>query len=146
MKLLLLSIFLSLTGAKPTPTWTHKITVERSQSIEKAATVSDKATIGFATLNGGYGFLSSGDSYAELIHVEINRTTGGLGGTVTTVSTLAQFTAAVSERNKEPAIVLVQGVIEGNTQVRIGSNKTIIGLPGSGTQHSTCVPTYLDLV
>jgi pectate lyase len=51
---------------------------------------------------------------------------------VTTVSTLAQFTAAVSEKKKEPAIVFVQGMIEGSTKVRIGSNKTIIGLPGSG--------------
>lgn len=72
MKLLFLSIFLSLAGAKPTPTWTHKITVERSQSIERSATVSDKATIGFATLNGGYGFLLSCDRYLELIAIKQN--------------------------------------------------------------------------
>jgi pectate lyase len=47
------------------------------------------------------------------------------------VSTLAELTAAVGEKNTAPAIVFVKGVIEGNAKVRIGSNKTIIGLPGS---------------
>ncbi|KAK1775938.1 cytochrome P450 [Copromyces sp. CBS 386.78] len=61
-----------------------------------------------------------------------NRTTGGSGGTVTTVSTLAQFIAAVNEKNTAPAIVVIKGVISGNEKVRIASNKTIIGLPGSG--------------
>lgn len=45
---------------------------------------------------------------------------------------MAQFTAAVSEKNTAPAIVVVDGVIKGNAKVRIGSNKTIIGLPGAG--------------
>jgi pectate lyase len=48
------------------------------------------------------------------------------------VSTLAQFTAAVNEKNSAPAIVVVSGVITGNTKVRVGSNKSIIGLPGAG--------------
>jgi pectate lyase len=60
------------------------------------------------------------------------RTTGGAGGTVTTVSTLPEFTAAVNEKNSAPAIVVVKGIISGDTKVRIGSNKSIIGLPGSG--------------
>jgi pectate lyase len=51
---------------------------------------------------------------------------------VTTVSTLAQFTAAVNEKNSAPAIVVVSGVITGNTKVRVGSNRSIIGLPGAG--------------
>lgn len=59
-------------------------------------------------------------------------TKGGAGGTVTTVSTLPEFTAAVSEKNTAPVIVIVKGVITGNEKVRIGSNKSIIGLPGSG--------------
>lgn len=59
-------------------------------------------------------------------------TKGGAGGTVTTVSTLAEFTAAVNEKNSEPAIVVVNGIISGNEKVRVGSNKSIIGLPGSG--------------
>lgn len=59
-------------------------------------------------------------------------TKGGAGGTVTTVSTLPEFTAAVSEKNTAPVIVVVKGIITGNEKVRIGSNKSIIGLPGSG--------------
>jgi pectate lyase len=51
---------------------------------------------------------------------------------VTTVTTLAQFTAAVNEKNSAPAIVVVSGVITGNTKVRVGSNRSIIGLPGAG--------------
>ncbi len=60
------------------------------------------------------------------------RTKGGAGGTVTTVSTLAQFTAAVDEKNTAPAIVVIKGVITGSAKVRVASNKSIIGLPGSG--------------
>ncbi|KAK1836807.1 pectin lyase fold/virulence factor [Podospora conica] len=78
----------------------------------RKATVSDKADLGFATQNGG--------------------TTGGAGGTVTTVSTLAQFTAAVAEKNTAPMIVVVQGNISGSAKVRVGSNKSILGLPGAG--------------
>lgn len=61
-----------------------------------------------------------------------DRTTGGAGGTVTTVSTLAQFTAAVAEKNTAPMIVFVQGMINGSAKVRVGSNKSILGLPGAG--------------
>lgn len=51
---------------------------------------------------------------------------------MTTVSTLAQFTAAVNEKNSNPTIVVVKGVITGDTKVRVGSNRSIIGLPGAG--------------
>ncbi|KAK3988504.1 pectin lyase fold/virulence factor [Cladorrhinum sp. PSN332] len=81
------------------------------QSGLKKANISDVATIGYATLNGG--------------------TTGGAGGNVVTVSTVAQFVAAVAERNTAPTVVLVNGTLVGNEKVRIGSNKSIIGLPGS---------------
>ncbi|KAK3940292.1 pectin lyase fold/virulence factor [Diplogelasinospora grovesii] len=104
-----LSILVALAAAKPTPTLDD--TVEKAH-LAKRATISDKATLGYATQNGG--------------------TTGGSGGTVTTVSTLAQFTAAVDEKNTAPAIVVVKGVISGAAKVRIASNKTIIGLPGAG--------------
>ncbi|PMD64156.1 polysaccharide lyase family 1 protein [Hyaloscypha bicolor E] len=58
----------------------------------------------------------------------------GHGGTVTTVSTLAQFTAVANNaKNNDiiPRIIVVSGTITSATQVRIGSNKTIIGLPGA---------------
>lgn len=61
----------------------------------------------------------------------LDRTTGGSGGTVTTVSTLAQFTAAVDEDDATPRIVVVSGTISGEDDIRIGSNKTIVGLPGA---------------
>jgi pectate lyase len=69
-----------------------------------------------------------------LLTIIYNRTTGGKGGTVTTVSTLAQFTAAAdNSKNNDitPRIIVVSGTISGAVQVRIGSNKTIIGLPGA---------------
>jgi pectate lyase len=108
MKFLALASLLALTTATPTPT----LPASGTPRLAKRAGISDAANLGYATLNGG--------------------TKGGAGGTVTTVSTLAQFTAAVDEKNSAPAIVVVKGVITGNAKVRIGSNKSIIGLPGSG--------------
>lgn len=102
-----LATLLALAAASPTPTIDSELPVK----IEKRATISDAATLGYASTNGG--------------------TTGGSGGTVTTVSTLAQFTAAVDEDDSTPRIVVVSGTISGETDIRIGSNKTIVGLPGA---------------
>ncbi|KAL1840080.1 hypothetical protein VTJ49DRAFT_815 [Mycothermus thermophilus] len=125
MRLLALASFVALTAAAPAPapvlssTATDPVPSATPTDTEpgpplqlKAASISDVANLGFATLNGG--------------------TTGGAGGNVTVVSTLSEFTAAVSEKNPEPAIVVINGTIVGDAKVRIGSNKTIIGLPGSG--------------
>ncbi|KAK4125624.1 polysaccharide lyase family 1 protein [Parathielavia appendiculata] len=109
MKFLAVASLLAIVSAAPTPTQPESGT----PLLAKRAGISDAANLGYATLNGG--------------------TKGGAGGTVTTVSTLAQFTAAVNEKNSAPAIVVVKGVITGNTKVRVGSNKSIIGLgQGSG--------------
>ncbi|KAL2020440.1 hypothetical protein VTK56DRAFT_8406 [Thermocarpiscus australiensis] len=108
MKLLPLVYLSALAAATPTPTQPEQGTAR----LAKRASISDAANLGYATLNGG--------------------TRGGAGGTVTTVSTLAQFTAAVDEDNSAPTIVVVKGVISGDEKVRIGSNRTIIGLPGAG--------------
>lgn len=51
---------------------------------------------------------------------------------MTTVSTLAQFTEAVNEKDATARIVMVKGIISGALSVRIGSNKSVIGLPGGG--------------
>ena len=63
-----------------------------------------------------------------------NSTTGGKGGVTTTVSTLAQFTAVANNAKNDDTtarIIVISGTITGNVQVRIGSNKSIIGLPGA---------------
>jgi pectate lyase len=96
-----------LSLSAPTPT----VEFLEDRSIEKRAAISDVATVGFATLNGG--------------------TTGGNGGPTTTVSTLAQYTAAVADDTAR--IVVVSGTINGPAKnVKIGSNKTIVGLKGAG--------------
>ncbi|KAH7313421.1 pectate lyase [Stachybotrys elegans] len=97
----------AIAAATPTPT-----VDDATHSFEKRASISEAANLGYATLNGG--------------------TKGGSGGTVTTVSTLAQFTQAVDEKDTSARIVVVKGVISGNAKVRIGSNKSVIGLPGAG--------------
>lgn len=118
MKLSLLSASVALLAssalAAPTPTENENEFAERAR-VFKRATVTDVATLGYASTNGG--------------------TTGGKGGATTTVSTLAQFSAvADNSKNNDvtPLIIVVSGLITGAEQVRIGSNKTIIGLPNSG--------------
>ncbi|OLN96333.1 putative pectate lyase A 2 [Colletotrichum chlorophyti] len=103
-----LATLFAFAAASPTPTVDN---VDKSHLVKRAS-ISDTATIGYATLNGG--------------------TSGGSGGTVTTVSSLAEFTAAVNEKDTTAKIVVVKGVITGNANVRVGSNKSVIGLPGSG--------------
>lgn len=74
----------------------------------------------------------SGHGRVWIDKVALRRTTGGAGGKVVVVSTLSEFSSAVSEKNTAPVIVVVNGTITGNTKIKVGSNKTIIGLPGSG--------------
>ncbi|PVH85957.1 polysaccharide lyase family 1 protein [Cadophora sp. DSE1049] len=105
-----LTLLSQLASAIPTPT---ENLADRAV-IVKRATISDVANLGYAQTNGG--------------------TTGGKGGSVTTVSTLAQFTAVANNaKNNDvtPRIIVISGTISGAQQVRIGSNKTIIGLPGA---------------
>jgi pectate lyase len=104
-----LSAFAALAGlvaAVPTPTEDAPLDV---RAIEKRASITDAADVGYATQNGG--------------------TTGGKGGTTTTVSTLAQFTAAAG--SSSAYVILVSGAISGAAKVSVKSNKSIIGKSGS---------------
>lgn len=93
----------------PTP----DLELPEHRAIEKRAAVTDAANVGYATLNGG--------------------TKGGAGGATVTVSTLAQYTAAVGDDTAK--IVVVSGTINGPAKnVKIGSNKTIVGKQGAGKQ------------
>lgn len=77
--------------------------------INLFATSPDFSMIGFATLNGG--------------------TTGGAGGTETTVSSYEQLKSAVF--GTTPKIIYVVGKIEvpgGGDAIEIGSNTSIIGI------------------
>ncbi|KAA8564918.1 hypothetical protein EYC84_010688 [Monilinia fructicola] len=112
MKLSILSTGLVLlaqfASAAPTPTENEDI-VERA-NVAKRASITDIATTGYATQNGG--------------------TTGGKGGATTTVSTLAQFTDAVTN-DAVARVIVVSGTITGSVKVRVGSNKTIVGKKGA---------------
>lgn len=59
----------------------------------------------------------------------IPSTTGGAGGTTTTVSSLAQFTKAVTA--DEATVVYVKGTIKGSAQTKVSSDTSILGLDSS---------------
>lgn len=66
--------------------------------------------MGYAAMNGG--------------------TTGGAGGATVTVTSCSQLVSAA--QGNTPKIIKVSGVLTGNdTLVNVGSNKSIIGLPGA---------------
>jgi pectate lyase len=92
-------LYLALSTVNGTPTPT----------IDKRASISDACNVGYCTQNGG--------------------TKGGAGGATTTVSSLAQLSAAAS--GTASAVIVVKGAISGAAQVRVGSNKSIIGASGS---------------
>ncbi|KAI1820642.1 pectate lyase a [Xylaria intraflava] len=100
------ALLAGLAGAVPTAT---EKGVLDGRTVEKRATVTDACPVGYCTMNGG--------------------TTGGTGGTTTTVSSLAEFTAAVQAEG--PALVVLDGNLSGAVKVKVTSNKTIIGKAGS---------------
>lgn len=101
----LLALGASFAAASPTPTENDL----DARTVAKRATITEACAVGFCTQNGG--------------------TTGGTGGTTTTVSTLAQITAVANATG--PYVIVVSGAISGAAKVQVGSDKSIIGLPGS---------------
>ncbi|TGJ85009.1 hypothetical protein E0Z10_g3752 [Xylaria hypoxylon] len=93
-------------SAIPTPTVDEPLD---ARAVEKRATITDAADIGYAKQNGG--------------------TKGGAGGTTTTVSSLAAFTAAAAADGA--AVIVLKGAISGSAKVSVTSNKSIIGASGS---------------
>ncbi|KAF3923588.1 hypothetical protein ABW21_db0201584 [Orbilia brochopaga] len=84
-------------------------TTKTSAASPVGGTCIPTCTVGYCSLNGG--------------------TKGGVGGAVTTVSSLDALTTAVL--GDTPKIVYVSGTISGNAQVDVGSNTHIIGKTGS---------------
>lgn len=84
----------SIASALPTATTGSKLA--RSKSSTSASTTD--GPMGYASTNGG--------------------TTGGEGGTTTTVSSYAEFTAAVTRSDDSALVVYVSGEITGSDKVR----------------------------
>lgn len=93
---------LSLTLASPTPTIPKAFT----PALAKRASITDACDVGFGT-----------------------GTTGGAGGSTTTVSSLSQFSSAAE--SKDPMVIVVKGAISGSAKIRVKSDKTIVGASGS---------------
>jgi pectate lyase len=93
---------LGFAAAAPTPTVNDNTT----GVLEKRASITESCNIGYA-----------------------QGTTGGKGGSTTTVSTLAQFTKAAEASGKRN--IVVKGTINGSYKVRVASDKTIVGASGS---------------
>ncbi|KAF8743021.1 Pectate lyase, partial [Rhizoctonia solani] len=80
---------------------------------EKRASISDRATIGYATLSGG--------------------TTGGGSASPIIVATLDELRVAIYGTSAK--VVIVSGSITGNEVVVIGSNTSVIGKYGATSNH-----------
>jgi len=71
------------------------------------------------------------------------RTTGGSGGPVVIVTTLADLKTYVND--EIPRIVVIKGVITGAESVRIKSNKTVIGANSSSGKYLNPELCFLNL-
>ncbi|KAM5348681.1 hypothetical protein ACJ41O_008505 [Fusarium nematophilum] len=105
MKFFSLLNLVALASAVPTPT----VKDEASNLLAKRASITEACSIGYASQNGG--------------------TKGGSGGSVTTVSSLAQFSEAAEADGKK--VIYVKGTISGSAKIRVKSDKTIFGASGA---------------
>lgn len=104
MKLTLLSSYL-VAGASAFPAYNFV----KPRNSSSSGAVTEACNIGYCTQNGG--------------------TTGGADGEQTTVTSLDEFIEAAGADG--PAIIIVDGQLEGSESVDIASDKTIIGASGS---------------
>ena len=109
MKLSTSFLLVAVAAVTASPTPTYQDTPARA--LEKRASITDAANVGFAMANGG--------------------TKGGAGGPTTTVSTLPQLSAAANSTG--PLNIVVEEAINGAAKVQVGSDKTIVGKTGSCT-------------
>ncbi|KAJ8122424.1 hypothetical protein ONZ43_g1383 [Nemania bipapillata] len=100
------AVLAACVSASPTPTKDGPVD---ARAIEKRASITDTANLGYAQQNGG--------------------TKGGAGGTTTTVSSLAAFTAAAAADGAY--VIVLKGNLSGAAKVSVTSNKSIIGASGS---------------
>ena len=105
-----LAALVGFASASPTPTVEDKKPLDK-RTIQKRASITEAANIGFASSNGG--------------------TTGGAGGTTTTVSDLASFSEAAEAEG--PAVIIIEGDLTGPGRVRPESDKTIVGASGGAS-------------
>jgi pectate lyase len=106
-----LAALVGLTSATPTPTIEDNKKPLDKRTIQKRASITEAANIGFASSNGG--------------------TTGGAGGTTTTVSDFASFSEAAEAEG--PAVIIVEGDLTGPGRIRPESDKTIVGASGGAS-------------
>ncbi|KAH9882771.1 hypothetical protein J1614_000137 [Plenodomus biglobosus] len=110
MKFSIVSLGLMAVSALAAP-MASQISPKRAGPAKNTTTsLEEVATVGFATQGGG--------------------TSGGKGGKTIEVASLSELSDAV--KGDDAAIVLITGPIKGNAeQIRIGSNKSIIGKDSS---------------
>lgn len=103
---LYMAVFLEFCASPPSVPYTGTATTTPNAT----ATTTPNATA--APVNSPVGFGA--------------KTTGGDGGPTVTVTTLSDLESAVS--GSTARIVKISGTISGNTSIKVGSNKTILGL------------------
>ncbi|BGP48209.1 hypothetical protein JCM10450v2_004081 [Rhodotorula kratochvilovae] len=117
------SVAATSAAAKTTTTKAGKTTTTKAASSTSAAATP-------VATGGGSSLIVSGDSpvgYASLN----GGTTGGAGGSETTVSDLSSLRTAV--KGDSAAIIYINGVIKGDGEtVKVGSNKSILSKNGGG--------------